>query len=261
MTSLLEFQQNFVAKVLDLDQDTIDSLLKCDQMDPQKRFRIYRNNVFVSLKEVVKGHFPVIHKIAEDDFFNFISQEFITEHPPEQAQLSVYGSRFGDFLASFEPTQKYGYMKDLADLEYAILVSQNAENVAEFDPNKLTNYDPSCIDGLVFSLRPSVHLIASDYPVYSIWREYQKCTPGHQPFEQESEYVMVHRPLMDVELVALTKAEYIFLNSLQSKQTLAEAAETVFKKCDEFDLTDALHKCFQLGCFYNCKIRENKNES
>jgi len=103
MPALRELQAEFRQALLGGDAAALGRLIRDDGLPADARLDIYRNNVFVSLKQVLKDTFPVVCRLVDERFFVYATDEFIRVNPPEQACLFAYGGGFTDFLAEFPP--------------------------------------------------------------------------------------------------------------------------------------------------------------
>ena len=74
-----------------VDAAALGGLIRDDGLPADARLDIYRNNVFVSLKQVLKDTFPVVCRLVDERFFVYATDEFIRANPPEQACLFAYG--------------------------------------------------------------------------------------------------------------------------------------------------------------------------
>src|SRR5215469_2380529 len=103
----------------------------------EARIAIYRNNVFASLTEVLRGTFPAICRLVDDRFFAYAAHEFIRRHPPQRPCLAEYGAEFADFLAGFPPCGELPYIADVARLEWLLGAATTAGDAPSLAPAAL----------------------------------------------------------------------------------------------------------------------------
>lgn len=171
---LRELQAEFRHALLGGGVAALNNLVRDDGLPVDVRVDIYRNNVFVSLKQVLRDTFPVVCRLVDERFFLFATDEFIRNHPPEQACLFAYGARFPDFLAEFPPCRELVYLPDVARLEWLMHVSAQAADFMPASPRALSAIAEDDARNLVFRLDPSLRFLESSWPVDQIWRVNQR---------------------------------------------------------------------------------------
>ncbi len=117
-------------------------------------------------------------------------------------------------------------LPDVARLEWAQIEALFAADARPLTAADLQDVPPEAVAGLRFRLHPSARLVASRFPVLTIWRANQ---PEHEtvpPIDpgRGGEAVLVVRPGLAVEMVELTPGAFALLAALHGGATLAEAA-------------------------------------
>lgn len=214
-------QTAFTAALLDPDLPVPAGLVGPDGLPSSRRFAVYRNNVTLSLIRVLEAAFPCIQKLVGEEFFRAMAGEFARRHPPTTRIMMLYGTDFPDFLASFPPVAHLGYLPDVARLEQAIREAYHAVDTTPMTPDQLGNLPPETLALAPLRLSPALRLIASDWPILSIWRANMAGGPAPG---MAAEAVLVTRPLMDPEPVLLPTGGAEVLRALQAGQGLATAA-------------------------------------
>lgn len=173
MPALRELQAEFRNALLGGGAAALRGLIRDDGLATDARLDIYRNNVFVSLKQVLKDTFPIVCRLVDERFFVYATDQFIRTDPPEQACLFAYGDRFADFLAGFPPCRDLVYLPDVARLEWLINVAAHAPQSTPLSPAALQSVAGGDARNLVFRLDPSLGLLESPWPVDRIWQANQ----------------------------------------------------------------------------------------
>jgi hypothetical protein len=169
MHTLLELQAEFRQGLLSGRADALDGLIRDDGVPTDVRLDIYRNNISVSLKQVLKDTFPVVCRLVDERFFLYAADEFIHINPPEQACLFRYGARFADFLAGFPPCRELIYLPDVARLEWLMNAAAYAAEATPLPPSTLNSVTERDAARLVLRLDPSLGFLESFWPVDRIW--------------------------------------------------------------------------------------------
>ena len=114
MTLLRMLQKRFALALLDRTREMPPGIRAVGQTQPERRFNVYRNNVFVSLTEALVTRFPVCHALVGDEFFRAMARVFIELSPPRSPVLMTYGDDFGDFIETFPLARPVPYLADVA---------------------------------------------------------------------------------------------------------------------------------------------------
>ncbi|MBI1492478.1 HvfC/BufC N-terminal domain-containing protein [Halocynthiibacter styelae] len=230
-------QPQFTQAILSPTMD-VPAGLRDAKGDPAgKRFSVYRNNVAVSLTEALITAFPVVVKLLGEDNFRILAGQFLRAHPPTSPLMMHYGDALPDFLQTFEPTQQYGYLPDVARLELAIRESYHAADTDPISPEALQALPPEALMAAKLELAPSVRLISSQWPLFQLWQF--NMTGGPKP-EMRAEDVLITRPAFDPQPVALPCCGGLFVQALLSGRTFGEALSAASTHNPEFDLSQSL---------------------
>lgn len=174
-----------------------------------RRFDVYRNNVVVSLKAALATGFPVIETLVGPDFFDAMAGVFVRAHPPRSPVLSRYGTDFPGFLERFPPVAHLPYLADVARLELALRAAYHAADTRPIAPEALQH--PRLAEARLH-FAPATRLLASPYPIGTIWKA--NTEPGHGPVQGGAESVLVTRPDWDPKPVILPAATARFTAAL-----------------------------------------------
>ena len=171
MTSLLQFQRRFAACLLQAAPDpSVQARLGLDS----NRFPVHANNVRISLRCALESAFPVTRQLVGAEFFATMADCFVTDQPPRVGWLSAYGAEFPAFVIQYPAAHGLGYLADVARLEWARIHAANTADTPGLDMQWLAGLAPEVLGNLRLSLHPATTLIASDFPVFDIWRAHNE---------------------------------------------------------------------------------------
>ncbi|MEL7027156.1 MAG: DNA-binding domain-containing protein [Pseudomonadota bacterium] len=230
-------QSDFTAALFDPERPIPKGLSDPDGRPAGRRFDVYRNNVIVSLTDALETAFPVIRKLLGEENFKILARAFLRAHPPSSPLLMFWGDAFPEFLLGFEPVQNLGYLSDVARLEQALRESYHAADAAPIDPTVLGQMAPEDLIASTFELAPSVRLISSPWPVFSIWRFNQE--PGAPKPQMAAEDILVTRPGFDPAPALLPTGGAAFVTALMKGAPLGDALSAPGVP-EAFDLNAAL---------------------
>lgn len=237
LRSLDDVQAEFAAALLDSAVGEPGSVADPEGKPTPRRFSVYRNNVAVGLINAVRATYPAVERIVGEDFFQAMALAYIRSDPPVSPVLLEYGGGFPDFVAGFEPAASLVYLADVARIEWAWMEAYHAAEADSLDPSAFSGIAESDLPMLTFSLHPSVRIVKSAYPAWSIWR----MNKGDQPvtpidLAAGGEDSLIVRPVASVEVRRLPAGGAAFLEGLASGGELAEAAERAVRSDAGFDL-------------------------
>jgi hypothetical protein len=102
---------------------------------------------------------------------------------------------------------------------------------------------------------PSLHCIASEYPIFHIWQANQVAdTDERISLAEGASHLLVIRPGEEVEVREVSAGEFHFMAQLQSGTTLEVAVAHVQGSGDPFDLTDFLGRHLFDGTFCGIQL-------
>jgi hypothetical protein len=255
MPSLADFQRNFVRALQSSPNHSLRRRMSAPGGAPlEQRFAVYRNNVYHSLTEALSAAFPIIRRLVGDEFFKITARTFLDRQLPGRATLIGYGEGFPEFLESFPPAQNLAYLGDVARLELAYLSAYHAADAQALNGEVFAQIPPEALETARITLHPALRLLTSPYPVFDIWQANQDGQEGaaaDKPIKlsHAGQCGLCARPRLAVIQTALPEGDYAFLCALKDGGTLGEAAESAGQTQEDFDLTGALARAFQLGLF------------
>lgn len=251
MPKLAELQREFAAAVWEDRAETMAPWLRDGRFSGARLFRIYRNNVFISLTSALAAVYPVVHRLVGEGFFKYAMDAFIRTHPPQSGNLHDFGAGLAEFLAAFPACAELGYLPDVARLEWAYHRVFHAAAPA-FDVAALAAVPSEHYAALRFGLSPAARLIASPYPLLAIWRANQPESPDASvDLDTGGERLMVFRRDLEVEFKRLSAGEYALLAAGQLGAALQEASDAALQAEAGFDLARCLQQHVALGTIAN----------
>jgi hypothetical protein len=237
--SLRTLQKRFSLALLDRTREMPSGIRAAGHDRADRRFNVYRNNVFVSLTEALVARFPVCHALVGDEFFRAMARVFIELSPPRSPILMTYGDDFPNFVDTFPPAHPVPYLGDVARLEAALTRAYHAADASPLTVDELASLTPCRWEQIHVELHPSVQIVTSPYPIVSIWEAHIR--PDDHPIIDGSmaEDALVARPDFEVEIHRLPPGAAVFLSVLLTGASLRAAADAAVAD-PRFDLITTL---------------------
>ena len=250
MTTWADVDQNaFVRALLDPELPPPNGLEASHGFPPERRFAIYRNNVCVGLVDALAERFPICLQLVGDEFFRAMAQCYVRERLPRTPMLFEYGDEFATFVSNFAPARDLAYLADVARLEYAVGQAYHAADAAPLSLDFLRALPLDRLESATAVLHPSTHVVASAYPIVSIWRRHMsddEMTPVELDHGEEA---LVVRPELAIKVAALPAGGSAFIDALGSGGTFDEAVNAATAVAADFKLTECLRELFLTGAF------------
>lgn len=247
MARLAECLDQFAAALLDPGREMPAGLVGPDGEPSARRFAVYRNNVFVGLTDALRARFPCVVKLVGNEFFAAMARVFAAGTRPSSPVLLHYGAEFPDFIASFPPAAALPYLADVARIERAATEAYHEREAQPLAPGALAGVPPDLAPRLRFQLHPSVRLVRSPFPAYTIWRmNLADGTPAPVDLG-EAQDTLALRPDAEVDVRQMLPASHNFVAALGQGLTLSQAMETALATDGDFDLSENLRLLVQIG--------------
>jgi hypothetical protein len=234
------FEPSFAAALLDPGLPVPHGVVSDNAPSLNRRFAVHRNNVVAGLVEALEARFPAVEQIVGKEFFVAMARAFIQKRPPRSLLLATYGDEFAEFIGAFEPAHELPYLADVARIEAARTRAYHAADAAPLGVSELAQLDAKALSGLRLDLHPSLEIVRSAHPVFTIWA----MNSGAQKLEPietwTAEDALIVRPYLDVEVRLLPPGGAAFLRALAEGRSLDVAADAALADDAAFDLTGSL---------------------
>jgi len=209
-----------------------------DVLDRPSRLAVHVNHFRASLTDALRGAYPAVAKLVGDGFFSYATAQFVARHPPQLPFVAEYGEAFPAFLEALPQHERLAYLGDLARLEWAmhrasIAPRPDAPDIADLPPNGWAEWR--------LQFEPHVGLIASDWPVVSLWR-FARSEPGDS-FDlarRDAERALVFRDESDVRCRILSPAAFAFFAAFGTARSLGAANAAAIGFDADFDALSEL---------------------
>ena len=215
MASLRELQHAFAAALHEPEA-------ACPVL-PRRNLSIYRNNSAHVFRSALEIGFPVVRKRVGDDYFRQLGTSYRARYPSRSGDLHWVGRHFSAFLLEHLHGTEYAWLADLARLEW----SREQAGISNVEPavtaGVLAAVAPDRLEHLIFRLQPSLALIASDFPVFTIFMANQaaNASPVDQSVGPESGMVLLRTD--GVEVRKLPPGLFSYISALAAGAPLGEA--------------------------------------
>jgi hypothetical protein len=190
----------------------------------------YRGSASAIAERTLAAAFPTVRQLIGEPSFAQLARVFWHREPPGCGDLARYGDTLPDWLADDPQLASEPYLSDVARVDWAVHTIEHAADVP-VPPEGLrllSQLDPS---QLTLRLRPALTLVASRWPVVTIWEAHRssdadRFAPVRQAFaDGVAETALVARPQWRATVAAVDEATSRFVAALQGGAALASALD------------------------------------
>ncbi len=186
---------------------------------------VYRNNAWQFYLMALERTYPVTRRRVGADFFRQLARDYRAEHPSQHGDLHWIGEAFPAWLVDRMAGTGYEWLADLARLEWAC---ETSVATAQRDPvglESLGRFDPDTLPHLVLVWQPSLHLVTSPFPIWSVWQANQHADAA-APIDLAvgAEHCAVACIADQVAVYRLEPADYRLMQNLCAGVSLQDAS-------------------------------------
>ena len=207
----------------------------------------YRGNGREHARVALRAQFPTVLAMLGEEAFDAVAERHWLARPPRRGDLAWMGEDFADTLAAQEELHPWPWLADSARLDWALWDLQRQPQPA-LEPADLQRLAALPPDTLRLRLAPGARLLASDWPIVTLWEQHRAPVPDAQACSdallQGGQTAWVWRAGWQAHAVALPHTTARWMQALQTLPTLEHALQAVE---DAFDLAAWLQQAVQQG--------------
>ena len=139
----------------------------------------YRANAGAGAERALATAFPTIAALVGAEAFAALACDFWQHRPPLRGDLGEWGEALPEFIADKDSLATEPYLADSARLDWAVHRASRAADaaLASLPLERLAETDPAT---LRLVLAPGSALVASRWPIASIWQAHQRAGDDHR---------------------------------------------------------------------------------
>lgn len=215
---------------------------------------VYRNNVRSAYLRVLGDAFPVVARLVGDGFFRYAAHEYFHAYPPRTPLVARYGDNIPAFLEGFEPASGLPYLADVARIEIAWLEAYHAEEAHPWSTDEISDRIGESPDKAKFVFHPSLRLLSSAHPAYTIWRHNHEKREGGLCPPPGGERVLIARPAADVITLPLDVTSYVALQALSAGARLGDAIKSALDERPAASVPDIVNRIVTTGVIVSATL-------
>jgi len=134
----------------------------------QRGLQAYQAHAGAASERALAASFPTVQALMGEESFAALSRVFWRRHAPTRGDLATYGEGLPAFIANSEQLRDVPYLADIARLDWQVAAAGRAAD-ADLDTRSLNLLAETPPAQLRLQLMPGTALVASAYPIVSVW--------------------------------------------------------------------------------------------
>ena len=240
--SLASIQSCFAAALLQGSNEDLLPMLDASASDSlQRRLQVYRNNFYYSLRAALADLYPVTEQLVGSEYFASTARSYVQQSPPTSAAISQYGEAFAEYLQRQSGCAHLPWLPDVARYELAHHRAALAQQKTAISAEQLQQLGIELLLESRLVLHPGLQMLASAWPVRSIWRAHQ---PGGGALKNIDlalpEYTLLLAGDGAVNSWLVQPPLFELIIALEAGEILGDALSGIIEAHPEFDVSAAL---------------------
>ena len=207
--------------------------------EAEARLAIYKNNYYRSLTDILIDTYTSVDQLISREAFEYLAKQFIGQHPPHNATVSLYGANFPEFLAQQAVSQQLPYISDTAKLDWALHAAYYQADATPVAPETFAEIDPQTLMQCQVTFHPATEILRSNYAIFSIHEFLNSENQENQIHFDSPENVLICRHQHVVEHYLLPEGSDIFFQHLINNQSIEQAISDAMAQHSAFDPSQA----------------------
>lgn len=215
--------------------------------DIERGLSAYRANAGAIAERALQVAFPTVAALVGAVAFAALARDLWRQHPPQRGDLGEWGAALPDLIAANPALASEPYLPDSARLDWLVHQASRAAD-APAEPPALDALGTHSPEQLQLVLRPGCALLASVWPVASLWSAHQHACDDRFAGVRTAlaaavaEQAWVYRKGWAVRVAVLEPSAAAFTAAVLAGGTVADALDSAG---DNFDFEAWLVQALQ----------------
>ncbi len=248
---LNRLQERFFAAIKNDSDSILVDIIPASKLSPSDCVQIYSRGYAARLTEALGETFEATWWVLGDEDFFSLCQQYIQGTPSFHYDLSDYGTDFPDFLVKQSQAVEISFIAELAKFELLFKEIFHKGDVMSqaVDWSSVVTLN----DNFKLKLSPSASLVASQFPIYTIWKNRAEALDCMSEIDlSKSENLLMYKQNSQVFVRSLENDEFILMLAFAEQKTLGDALERLLLKKPETTperIQEIFSTIAQLGVF------------
>ncbi|MGH8278234.1 MAG: HvfC/BufC family peptide modification chaperone [Gammaproteobacteria bacterium] len=251
--ALPELQRRFLAALYDESEPGPIEAIAGNGLEPSARLRIYRRSCSETQMGTLRTTYPAILTLVGDKFFDQTAHGYRSHYPSGSGNLQGFGAQFADYLQSLPAARELPYLPDAARLEWQRQQTALAADAEPIPPDVFARVLTDTDAPVRLGLHPSLHWLASRYPVLTIWGYATTPTSERLTLPEHGENVVLWRDKSEVAMAEVNAASLACIEALARGDSLDDAQAAADRVDTNFDLPACVGSLAERGLITTLK--------
>jgi len=246
---LAAYQDSFAAALL--ADDPLAASPELQRLVRQPGFAVYRNTVLKGCIDALQANYPTIVRLVGEEWFRAAASVHARQHLPSRASMLLYGERFPEFLAAFEPAAELPYLPSVARVDRWWSEAHVAADSPPLDSAALMSLTPTRMAAFGLQVHGAARWGWFDgRPIYTLWsRNRDVDAASNGPVDWRSEGVLLTRPTGPVLCAPLTRGGVALLDACVAGASIEDAVVAALEADRDTDVAALIRQLLQAGAF------------
>jgi hypothetical protein len=177
MLDLMTLQRQFQNYILNSESGIETEIDNSKVKYNVNRLAIYADMYALRLQEALEITFPTLGRVMRTANFHDLLQKYITKNPSTNFTINYFAEKLPGFLRQTLPYAQSPYYAELAEFEWAIQTTIDAEDAPIATVADLQAISPDTWPEIIFRFHPSCKFLQLHYNVDELWYAHDKQQP------------------------------------------------------------------------------------
>jgi hypothetical protein len=202
--------------------------------------RVYQNNYFYGLIDVLKSAYPLTHELLGTESFAAFARDYIADHTLNNGNRTFYGADFYAVLEEHEALEAMAWMSDFTRFEWAAHVAHHAVDAQGSRPEQLLDMHTK------ICLHPSVSILSTKHAVSALYFALLAENDAQTPSENPTHYLVGRDQDDEIYCLSLSSLSHAFITDITQNYALALTLERLNPSTDDMaELQQFLALCLR----------------
>lgn len=221
--TLNQLQQQFSDALLYKNELIESEIKEKNTFSNNELLQIYRNSFVMGVTEALAITYQHTFSLVGEAFFNAVARQFILQQPPQENNIISYGEGFSDFLQHREQLKSLPYIAEMARFEWLLEETTNAAVQTEkLDLNKLARVQAAQFADIIFQIPSHIRFFSSEQNIQHLYQMLINDQVQETDLNQASYIALKKKADFSVELICLSKDEFLLVKQISNQQSLGE---------------------------------------
>lgn len=194
-----------------------------------------------ALLDTLIRRFPAVSRLAGPEAFRAAATSYVQGEARKASFHAEFGENFCDYLDDCREAAGLPWLPDLARLEWLRWSAWRAPDCPSLTGKNLCAVPAQLAPALLIEPHPSLGIIASNYPVVSVWESHGADAESRRAsLRRGSEEAMIVRVGRSVRVLRTPPGAYQFIDKVRKGATVAVALDAAAEWNPQFDMEHTL---------------------